>query len=1279
MPVAPCGMKQEGDGEGCSGARDSHARGRAQGEDAAALTKSPAAEEEAETDADVIGRDDSAKGNGTPGDDAHGVAAPAHASHEGTCSQAKGDWSTTGMEQGDQVGQAEEREAAPNGLVEHEGDGQHQSEAMVSVRKNVRVLKALDDLQAIWREDSGALVRVRAMQQLHERWPPATGDARVDALLDVIRQDELVPEGASIHLSESRTEAASVSALTYRRLQIQPHDLDSSALLRLRAQLQVMKSLARHVPVSSELMHMSSGQGSTAAVQLQRNSARLLASPKPMHTDRTASHLASPGLVTKMSKFGELQRKLRAEMIGEMSALLGCANPEPIVDALDAQAYRKPGRVQLDVTSTHMSRQLQDSGQRHKQEQNERRKQRHLVYLSALMQHRDAFSEHFAAIDTSRKKLSREVEKFQRSRLRDEERRKRKEMQERLKALRENDEDQYMKLLENTKNERLLTLIRKTDEYLAQIGAQVALQKQVVEEIDARERELISDATMAGNRSEAFVAHFDENNRTASVPAPSPGEGKTALEQLAQMRKEQSDQLNHVGEAASDAVAGVRKRRDFYKHLTHTIKEEVTQPNLLVGGTLKPYQLDGLAWLVSLYNNGLNGILADEMGLGKTIQTLSLISYLVEKKNVRGPYLVIVPLATMSNWVRECELWVPSLHVVVYHGDPATRKQIVTHEIQPGRFNILLTTYEYVVRDKHVLGAKQLQWKYIIIDEGHRMKNSDCKLALTLGSKYKSRNRILLTGTPLQNNLSELWALLNFLLPTIFNSAESFEQWFSAPFQASQLGEATELNEEEQLLVINRLHQILSPFLLRRLKKDVESQLPDKVEHVIRCELSAWQKVLYRQVQKKVAVASGEGGGVRSFNNMVMQLKKICNHPYLFYEYDDLSLLRPDLLIRASGKFVLLCSILAKLRATNHRTLIFSQMTTTLDWLEVLLRQQGIAFLRMDGTTKAEDRQDMIEWFNAPDSPFFCFILSTRAGGLGLNLQTADTVIIYDSDWNPMMDLQAQDRVHRIGQTEEVRVFRLCCAGTIEEHILDQAQRKLRMDAQIIQAGKFNNKASDAERRDALKSLLKDHQNVDEEKLDVSTETEMNEWLARREDEYDLFCEMDAVRAEKDAVSGFGLLTDEGELPEWVLAPEREEARLEFERQEYGPPVAEPLGRGARRQSLPNIRYDHDLKNDDDLLMDVEGAGTSLSLQKRGRKRKAMALVADEEDGFDGESYTRREPGDAASSGTPMRASSRPSSASLAATEFYYDEGPDAHPQGSTDANARSDLEGHKM
>ena len=269
---------------------------------------------------------------------------------------------------------------------------------------------------------------------------------------------------------------------------------------------------------------------------------------------------------------------------------------------------------------------------------------------------------------------------------------------------------------------------------------------------------------------------------------------------------------------------------------------------------------------------------------GKTIQTIALIAYLIEVKENLGPYLVIVPLSTLSNWVNEFAKWLPAAKVVCYKGIPQQRKELFRNEVADGHFNVLLTTYEFVIRDKASL--RKLTWQYAIVDEGHRMKNNQSKFSVTLGKDYNTRRRVLLTGTPLQNSLPELWALLNFLLPAVFNSAETFDQWFNKPFSSfgksgnagAEGGEDSNeelLTNEERMLIIHRLHELLRPFMLRRVKSEVLDQLPEKVEKVIRCELSSWQKELYKQISHKIVNEAESKNFNRGLNNVVMQLRKV--------------------------------------------------------------------------------------------------------------------------------------------------------------------------------------------------------------------------------------------------------------------------------------------------------------------------------------------------------------------------------------------------------------------
>ncbi|OWB63225.1 hypothetical protein B5S29_g4187 [[Candida] boidinii] len=678
---------------------------------------------------------------------------------------------------------------------------------------------------------------------------------------------------------------------------------------------------------------------------------------------------------------------------------------------------------------------------------------------------------------------------------------------QRLQALRSNDEEAYLKLLDQTKDTRITHLLRQTNSFLDSLANAVKVQQE-----ETRVKEDVEKATTEQD-----------------VPLAEAG-GSGSAGAIAAIDADEEDE---------DAK---REKIDYYE-VAHKIKETITkQASLLVGGTLKEYQLKGLEWMVSLYNNHLNGILADEMGLGKTIQSISLITYLIEAKKETGKFLVIVPLSTITNWTLEFEKWAPGVNTVVYKGSQQQRKQL-QYQIKYGNFTVLLTTFEYIIRDRPLLS--KFKWAHMIIDEGHRMKNAQSKLSLTLNQYYHTRNRLILTGTPLQNNLPELWALLNFILPKVFNSVKSFDEWFNTPFANTGHQDKLELTEEESLLIIRRLHKVLRPFLLRRLKKDVEKDLPDKIEKVIKCKFSSLQSCIYKQMLDHNALFVGAGvqgatkSGLKGLNNKIMQLRKICNHPFVFEEVEDAinpSRLTTDLIWRSSGKFELLDRVLPKFKATGHRVLIFFQMTQVMDIMEDFLRYRDMKYMRLDGSTKADDRQLMLQDFNAPNSDYFCFLLSTRAGGLGLNLQTADTVIIFDTDWNPHQDLQAQDRAHRIGQKNEVRILRLITDDSVEEIVLERAHQKLDIDGKVIQAGKFDNKSSAEEQEAFLKRLLEAEKskNDDDENEDFEDDDELNEILARSEDEKILFAEMDKQRKEDDAKT-FGAdhsrLLTEDELP----------------------------------------------------------------------------------------------------------------------------------------------------
>ncbi|KAH9461764.1 hypothetical protein MJO28_003476 [Puccinia striiformis f. sp. tritici] len=667
---------------------------------------------------------------------------------------------------------------------------------------------------------------------------------------------------------------------------------------------------------------------------------------------------------------------------------------------------------------------------------------------------------------------------------------------------------------------------------------------------------------------------------------------------------------------------------------TETHDPHSGQPALITGATLRSYQLAGMHWLATLYENGLNGILADEMGLGKTLQTIAFLCYLRER-GVWGPFLIVCPLSTVANWVNEFERFCPTVPVVLYHGTKAEREELRASRMAPpkddpkawlgkalgpskrtnskakasGRaaqtnwtkqntkdtFPIVVTSYEIVMNDCQFL--RQYAWSYIVVDESHRLKNLECKLVQELKS-YQSANRLLLTGTPLHNNLKELWSLLNFILPEVFDDYSSFEQWFDLSSVTAASDSAAALSTAQAQHIVTSLHAILKPFLLRRVKSEVETSLPKKKEYLLTAPLTAQQKELYDAVinrdlrtylvnQKTQAglanhadiipplpetckrkrtpspslegAAHGqnvkrsrtaepdtddrslkedtaksnvpEGRNVRnrtrraaatrksvgyaeksdrqffkeveegecdeidytwdethqlktksdehqtntheqqvgqlaqkSVNqmkllNMVMQLRKVCNHPWLFdwpIDPETGEQLVGDGLVAASGKMLLLDKLLKGLFDRGHKVLVFSQFTSMLDIIQDWATElKGWRVCRIDGVTRQDSRREQMKDFNEGQGPDAChlFLLSTRAGGVGINLVAADTVILFDSDWNPQQDLQAQDRVHRIGQTKPVLVFRLVSGNTIESKILEKAGQKRKLETLVIGNG----------------------------------------------------------------------------------------------------------------------------------------------------------------------------------------------------------------------------------
>ncbi|GES89449.1 SNF2 family helicase Swr1 [Rhizophagus clarus] len=767
---------------------------------------------------------------------------------------------------------------------------------------------------------------------------------------------------------------------------------------------------------------------------------------------------------------------------------------------------------------------------------------------------------------------------------------------------------------------------------------------------------------------------------------------------------------------------------------SNATKTRTPIPSLL-RGQLRAYQHDGLHWLASLYEQGSNGILADEMGLGKTIQTIALLAHLACDKGVWGPHLIIVPTSVIINWEMEFKKWCPGFIILTYYGSPKERKEKRLGWSKEHSFHVCITSYHLAVQD--AINFRKKRWHYLILDEAHNIKNFKSQRWNTL-LNFNSERRLLLTGTPLQNNLMELWSLLYFLKPNVRNddmpfeyaNQKEFQDWFSRP--VDKMIENNEGFDEKTRTAILTLHTLLRPYLLRRLKIDVEKQLPAKHTHIIKCRLSKRQRFLYDDFMSRSKTKETlRSGNFLSIINCLMQLRKVCNHPDLFevrpivtsfamsrsairdYEHCELTLrnrlnrgndyLRvvnfdlfnllpiyyenmdwlassecnkldsdnlfveklnfynsrinniveeisyyslikfgnvmqnrdsieslerwkhmryinsfrlkrrpiygtglinicrllgtspfdralmdsknpgkyleytnslPDMVVSYErrygmmeeiikryafvtpavvaadvrsyalsglpeefrlivhnhvqdlyypirvklmiafpdkrllqydcGKLQELDRLLRNLKEKGHRALIFTQMTRVLDILEIFLNIHGHRYLRLDGATKIEQRQLLTERFNN-DPRILVFILSTRSGGLGINLTGADTVIFYDIDWNPCMDRQCQDRCHRIGQTREVNIYRFVCEATIEENMLAKAQQKEMLDKMVITDGGFTTdfwSQPKVDWRDIVKVIAPDHDKEINDEPESGIELE--QCLAKVEDDTDV-------------------------------------------------------------------------------------------------------------------------------------------------------------------------------
>eukprot|EP01018_Ginkgo_biloba_P012371 Gb_05671 [translate_table: standard] len=600
------------------------------------------------------------------------------------------------------------------------------------------------------------------------------------------------------------------------------------------------------------------------------------------------------------------------------------------------------------------------------------------------------------------------------------------------------------------------------------------------------------------------------------------------------------------------------------------------QPSYLRGGVLHGYQLQGMKWLLHNFERRSNVILADEMGLGKTIQAIGFIVCMKYEKLGSKPVLVIAPKSTLPGWDQEFRQWAPDLNVIIYQGDKESRICIREHEFYSPKkrvlFDVLVTSFELAMVDNFVL--QKFKWSSIVVDEGHRIKNFRSKLG-TLLKQQATDFRLLLTGTPLQNTLAELFALLHFLDPSEFPDPESGACAFSEIGMSSDKNDSAKAHEK-----MSHIHELLKPRMLRRLKAEVlRNLLPGKRLVEVPCALTTPQRQLYVNLLKRNYKELNKGirnGQKRSLNSLLVDLKMCCNHPYLFPGREPANTYGEKafkLLVGASGKLQLLEKLLPRLKQGGHRVLLFSQMTRMLDILEDFLYFLGFTYCRIDGSTPSSERQQRIKNFSSPDSTIFVFLISTRAGGLGINLPSADTVIIYDPDFNPFVDLQAQSRAHRIGQVNSVIVYQLITKCSVEEKILQRSRRKLAMENLVM------NPVGNETFQELHTILLHGARNIlDEQDIEATS-------ILHTDEDIEILLNRDIMTGEKDtseengylgAIQGLSMLQDEEEKPavdgkvwEELLGPLTEPADVE-----------EELGRGKRQRK--EVRYNCEPMSDDD-------------------------------------------------------------------------------------------------
>ncbi len=506
----------------------------------------------------------------------------------------------------------------------------------------------------------------------------------------------------------------------------------------------------------------------------------------------------------------------------------------------------------------------------------------------------------------------------------------------------------------------------------------------------------------------ALLGFLDE--LLSSRPARSK-EGGLKLDKL---RAAQLSELDGLPIRAPAQLAALREQISDFREL------ELVHPPIGLRAELRPYQREGLSWLQFLREFSLNGILADDMGLGKTLQTLSHLLMEKEAGRLDQPALILAPTSVIRNWAREAAKFTPDLSVLLLHGDD---RHADFHRIR--RHQLVITSYPLLVRDADHLCRQD--WHIVVLDEAQNIKNPRSKAAQVCSS-LKARHRLCLTGTPIENHLGELWSLYHFLMPGLLGDADTFRSYYRNPIEK-------EADADRQKQLAGRLQ----PLLLRRTKDAVARDLPPKTEILHTIELEKEQIDLYETIRaamdQRVREAISQQGLERSqiiVLDALLKLRQVCCHPQL------LKIETAQQMETSAKTAYLMQEMLPELIEEGRKVLIFSQFTEMLKLLEKELQQAGIAFVKLTGETR--DRETPIQQFQAGKVPVF--LISLKAGGSGLNLTTADTVIHYDPWWNPAAEAQASDRAHRIGQTKPVFVHKLICQGTIEERIIEMQKTK---------------------------------------------------------------------------------------------------------------------------------------------------------------------------------------------------------------------------------------------